>query len=256
MIFDFGYILFVMLPALAIGFWASSRVQSAYKKYLQVPSSRGISGGKLADMLLQQNGLGLTNPAYQEAMKTSRPTGSFGYGVPVVGDTANALENYYDPRDKTLHLSPEVYNSNSIAALAIVSHEVGHALQDATSYGPMKARSVLVPAAQFSSGGAIWLVIIGLFMGAGGLGLAWAGVALMGAGVLFYLATLPVEINASKRGLAMLTNTGVLVTPDEQKGAKDVLSAAAWTYVAALLSAILQFVYFLSLVSGSGRSRD
>ncbi len=115
----------------------------------------------------------------------------------------------------------------------------------------MKLRSVLVPAAQFSSGGAIWLVIIGLFMHS--LGLAWIGVGLMGIGVLFYLATLPVEINASQRGLAMLSNTGVLVTPDEQKGAKTVLSAAAWTYVAALLTALLQFLYFASLLSGGSR---
>ncbi len=245
--FNFGYILFVLLPALAIGGWASMRVQSTYRKYYAVPSVRCVTGGQLANLLLQQNGLGLTNPAYGEMVKMGDAAKSFGYGVRVFGDTPNALENHYDPRDKSLHLSPQVYNSTSIAALAIVSHEVGHALQDAQGYQPMKLRGVLVPIAQFSSGGAIWLVIIGLLMHS--LGLAWVGLALMGVGVLFYLATLPVELNASKRGLAMLSNTGVLVTPDEQKGAKAVLSAAAWTYVAALLTALIQFIYFFLQVN-------
>jgi Zn-dependent membrane protease YugP len=252
--FNFGYILFVMVPALVIGGWASMRVQNAYKKYMQVQSVRGVTGGQLANLLLQQNGLGMSNPNYPDMVKMGGDmVKGFGYGVRVFGDTANALENHYDPRDKTLHLSPQVYNSASIASLAIVSHEVGHALQDAQGYQPMKLRGVLVPAAQFSSSGAIWLIIIGLFMGSAGLGLAWAGVGLMGIGVLFYLATLPVELNASKRGLAMLSNTGVLVTPDEQKGAKTVLSAAAWTYVAALLTALLQFLYFASLLGGGNR---
>ncbi len=250
--FNYDYILFVLLPTLALGAWASMRVQNAYRKYYAIPSVRGVSGGQLANLLLQQNGLGLSNADYTNSMvKTGDVVKSFGYGVRVFGDTPNALENHYDPRDKSLHLSPQVYNSTSIAALAIVSHEVGHALQDAQGYQPMKLRSVLVPAAQWSSGGAIWLVIIGLF--AHMTGLAFLGVGLMGIGVLFYLATLPVELNASQRGLAMLTNTGVLVTPDEQKGAKAVLSAAAWTYVAALLTALLQFLYFASLLGGNRR---
>jgi uncharacterized protein len=252
MFLNFGYFLFVLIPAMALGFWATMRVQNAYKKYYAIPTVRGVTGGQLANLLLQQNGLGLTNPDYMNSMvSTGAAVKNFGYGVRVFGDTPQALENHYDPRDKTLHLSPQVYNSTSIAALAIVSHEVGHAIQDAQGYQPMKFRSVLVPAAQFSSGGAIWLVIIGLFMNA--LSLAWIGVGLMGVGVLFYLATLPVEINASQRGLAMLSNTGVLVTPDEQKGAKAVLSAAAWTYVAALLTALLQLLYFASLLSGGNR---
>ncbi len=252
MFFNFGYFLFVLIPALVLGGWATMRVQNAYKKYYAIPTARGVTGGQLANMLLTQNGLGLTNPGYMNDMvKTGDLPKGYGYGVRVFGDTPQALENHYDPRDKTLHLSPQVYSSTSIAALAIVSHEVGHAIQDAQGYQPMKLRSVLVPAAQFSSGGAIWLVIIGLFMHS--LGLAWIGVGLMGIGVLFYLATLPVEINASQRGLAMLSNTGVLVTPDEQKGAKTVLSAAAWTYVAALLTALLQFLYFASLLSGGSR---
>jgi Zn-dependent membrane protease YugP len=163
------------------------------------------------------------------------------------------LDDHYDPREKVLRLSPSVYSQPSIAAVAVAAHEAGHAVQDAQGYAFMRIRSALVPAANLGSNFGILLVIAGIIFGL--TGLAWFGIAAFSLGVLFALLTLPVELDASSRALKLLTSTG-LVTSDELPQAKSVLRAAAFTYVAGLAASVLNLLYWVSIVSGMGRSRD
>ncbi|MFQ5340322.1 MAG: zinc metallopeptidase [Anaerolineae bacterium] len=229
MFFDPLYLI-ITLPALLLAFYAQWKVRSAYGKYSKVPNERGVSGYQAAQELVQANGL---------------------YGIDIEG-VQGELSDHYDPRGKVLRLSPGVANGRSIASLAIVAHEVGHAVQDHQGYAMMRFRSSLVPAANLGSNLGIWLVFGGIIFNLSGL--AWVGIALFGAAVLFTLVTLPVELNASSRALDMLKKTNLLSQHD-LKGAKSVLSAAALTYVAALAQAILQLLYFVMMLSG-GRRRS
>lgn len=225
--FDPMYIV-VSLPAIAVMFWAQSKVQSAYGKYSRVRNMRGIPGGQVAKYLLDAAGL---------------------YDVRI-DSTPGHLSDHYDPRGKVLRLSPDVLNVPSVAAMGIVAHEVGHAIQDAKGYAPMKLRGALVgPVGLGSSLGPI-LFILGLFMQSPNL--VWLGVAMFSLAVLFSLVTLPVEFDASRRALAMLSSTG-LVSVTEMDGAKAVLTAAAWTYVAASLQAISSLLYYLFYALGMSR---
>ena len=229
MFFDPLYLILTM-PALLLAFYAQWKVRSAYGRYSKVPNERGISGYQAAQELVQANGL---------------------YGIEIEG-VQGELSDHYDPRGKVLRLSSGVANGRSIASLAIVAHEVGHAVQDHQGYAMMRFRSSLVPAANLGSNLGIWLVFGGIIFNLSGL--AWLGIALFGAAVLFTLVTLPVELNASSRALDMLKKTNLLSQHD-LKGAKSVLSAAALTYVAALAQAILQLLYFVMVLSG-GRRRS
>ncbi|MFN2193500.1 MAG: zinc metallopeptidase [Candidatus Promineifilaceae bacterium] len=216
------------LPGLLLGLWAQSRVRGAFNKYSKVGNARGLTGAQVARLLLDEEGL--SHIAIEE--------------------TQGKLSDHYDPRSKVLRLSPEVYRSNSIAAAGIAAHELGHALQDSKGYAPLKLRSAIVPATQFGSMLAPWLFIAGFILHI--TPLAWAGVLLFGIAVIFTLVTLPVERDASKRAKAMLTSSGILVG-DEVQGANKVLDAAALTYVAAAVSSIGQFLYFIMLLGGGRR---
>ena len=216
------------LPGLILGLWAQSRVRGAFNKYSKVGNARGLTGAQVARLLLDEEGL--SHIAIEE--------------------TQGKLSDHYDPRSKVLRLSPEVYRSNSIAAAGIAAHELGHALQDSKGYAPLKLRSAIVPATQFGSMLAPWLFIAGFILHI--TPLAWAGVLLFGIAVIFTLVTLPVERDASKRAKAMLTSSGILVG-DEVQGANKVLDAAALTYVAAAVSSIGQFLYFIMLLGGGRR---
>lgn len=216
------------LPGLLLGLWAQSRVRGAFNKYSKVGNARGLTGAQVARLLLDEEGL--SHIAIEE--------------------TQGKLSDHYDPRSKVLRLSPEVYRSNSIAAAGIAAHELGHALQDSKGYAPLKLRSAIVPATQFGSMLAPWLFIAGFILQI--TPLAWAGVLLFGIAVIFTLVTLPVERDASKRAKAMLTSSGILVG-DEVQGANKVLDAAALTYVAAAVSSIGQFLYFIMLLGGGRR---
>ncbi|MDH5696562.1 MAG: zinc metallopeptidase [Dehalococcoidia bacterium] len=227
------YLLF-MLPPLIFMIWAQSRVSSAYNKYSKVRNMSGLTGAQAAQTLLEYNGL-----------REVRIEGAKG-----------RLTDHYDPRHKVLRLSADVARLPSVAALGIVAHEVGHAAQDKLGYAPMRIRSALVPAANLGSRFGFICVILGLilfaFNVAFGETLAWVGVWLFAAAVLFALVTLPVEYNASNRARQMLQATG-LVSAKEYQGASTVLSAAALTYVAALLQAVAQLFFFLFLVLGMRR---
>ena len=227
------YLLF-MLPPLIFMIWAQSKVSSAYKKYSRVANMRSVTGAQAAQTLLVHNGL---------------------KDIQIEG-TKGQLTDHYDPRRKVLRLSSGVARNPSVAALGIVAHEVGHAVQDNVAYAPMRVRSALVPAANLGSRFGFICVILGLILymfGAGfGLNIMWLGIFLFGAAVLFALITLPVEYNASSRARQMLKATG-LVSAREYEGASAVLSAAALTYVAALLQAVAQLFYFVLLAVGMGR---
>ena len=230
--FDPMYLIF-MIPALALMGFASWYVRHAYNKWSQVRASSGLTGHQAAQRLISTGNL---------------------YGVQVQG-TAGQLSDHYDPRNKTLFLSQGVANSPSVAAVAISAHELGHALQDAEEYFPMKIRSMLVPAVNIGSNLGWILIMIGLVLRM--TNLAWVGVAVFSAGALFALATLPVEFNASARAKQLLYQTGIIQTEEEQRGVNQVLNAAALTYVAGLITAVMQLLYYVFLVGGmGGRRRD
>ena len=227
------YLLF-MLPPLIFMIWAQSRVSSAYNKYSKIRNMSGMSGVQAAQTLLDYNGLRQVR----------------------IEGTKGRLSDHYDPRHKVLRLSSDVAKLPSVASLGIVAHEIGHAVQDNAGYAPLKIRSALVPAANLGSRFGFICVFLGLILymfGAGfGLNVMWAGIILFAAAVLFALVTLPVEYNASNRARRMLQATG-LVSTREYEGASAVLSAAALTYVAALLQAVAQLFYFVLLTVGMGR---
>jgi Zn-dependent membrane protease YugP len=162
------------------------------------------------------------------------------------------LSDHYDPRDKTLYLSQNVYGSPSVAAVAVAAHELGHAMQDAEEYFPMRIRSFLVPAVNIGSYLGWIFIMLGLFLRI--TNLAWLGVLIFSGGALFALATLPVEINASSRAKELLYATGIIQTEEERRGVNNVLNAAALTYVAGLVTAVLQLLYFVFLVGGRRRN--
>lgn len=227
MFFDPMYLVFA-LPALLLAFYAQLKVQSAYRKYLRVRNLRGLTGLEAARYLLSVNGLSY---------------------IPVEG-TRGYLSDHYDPHSKTLRLSPQVARSESVAALGIVAHEVGHATQDAQGYIPLQVRSGLVPLVNFGSWLGPILFFIGLLMGY--IKLAWVGVLFFAGAAVFALITLPVEFNASRRALQMLT-TSRLVVSTEAEGVKEVLNAAALTYVAALTQALSTLFYYIFLLTGFSR---
>ncbi|KAA3658392.1 MAG: zinc metallopeptidase [Chloroflexi bacterium] len=227
MFFDPLYLLFA-LPGLLLGLWAQSRVKRNFNKFAKVRTLQNVTGAEVARSLL--DGQGLYDVAVEEVQGT--------------------LTDHYDPRSKVLRLSPEVYRNPSVAAAGIAAHEMGHAMQHAGGYFPLQIRSTLVPAAQFGSSLAPWIFMGGLLLNI--TQVAWAGVILFGAAVLFTLITLPVEFDASARAKKLLVNNGILIG-DEIKGVNKVLDAAALTYVAAAVSAIGTLIYFVLRLTGGGR---
>lgn len=227
MFFDPLYLVFA-LPGLLLGLWAQSRVKSAFNKFSRVRTMRNVTGAEVARALLDAQGL---------------------YDV-AIEETKGFLSDHYDPRSKVLRLSPDVYRTPSIAAAGVAAHEMGHALQDAGGYVPLNIRSALVPAVQFGSTLGPWIFIGGFLLQF--TTLAWIGVILFAASVLFALITLPVEFDASRRAKQLLVSHGVLVG-DEMKGVDKVLDAAALTYVASAIAAIGTLLYYVFLLTGGRR---
>jgi Zn-dependent membrane protease YugP len=226
------YLLF-MLPAFILMMAVQWYVKSAYNRWSQVPARSRMSGAEAAERLMRRGGL---------------------YDVRVESVPGN-LTDHYDPRTKVLRLSPGVYQGASIASMAIAAHELGHALQDHEDYLPLRFRAAIVPMVNIGSYLGWILIIIGFMLRA--TSLSWLGVAIFAGGAVFALATLPVELNASARAKRLLVETGLIVGEDEQKGVNNVLNAAALTYVAALITAVLQLLYYAMMVLGmGGRRRD
>jgi Zn-dependent membrane protease YugP len=228
MIGDPIFWLFV-LPGLLLGAYAQSKIKLNIAKYSQIPISGGLTGAEVARRILDAAGL--------QAI--------------AIEATPGMLSDHYDPRTKRLRLSQNVYFAPTVAAAGVAAHEAGHALQDAEDYFPLEARTYIVPLVQLSSQIAPWLFIFGLM--ANSANLTWIGVILFGASSLFSLITLPVEFNASSRALNQLVSHGIISDAEQIKGVKSVLSAAAWTYVAAAMSAIGSWVFYIVLMLGSPR---
>ncbi|MBI4314516.1 MAG: zinc metallopeptidase [Chloroflexi bacterium] len=228
--FDPTYLIF-MVPALLLVWIAKMRVDGAYKKWGNVPNSLRLRGADVAQRLLQYAGLA---------------------GVQLES-VAGQLTDHYDPQRNVLRLSQGVGFGTSVAALAITAHEIGHALQDRDGYAPLRFRSAIVPAVNIGSNLGWILILIGLILQI--TQLAWLGVFVFAGGALFALATLPVEFNASARAMTLLTDAGLLTDPDERRGVKSVLDAAAMTYVAGLAAALAQLLYYVFLIGGIGRRR-
>ena len=229
MFFDPLYLVF-MIPAFILMGITSWYVRHAYNKWSKIRAGSNLTGYQAAQRLLS--------------------TGSL-YGVQIQG-TPGEMTDHYDPRNKTLFLSNAVANSPSVASVAIAAHELGHALQDAEEYFPLKFRAALVPMVNIGSNLGWILILAGLFLG--WTNLAWLGVIFFAGGAVFALATLPVEFDASARAKQLLAQTGIIRADEEMRGVNQVLNAAALTYVAALVTAVLQLLYYVTLVNG--RSRD
>ena len=224
MFFDPLYMLVIGIGIL-LSVWASMQVKGAFAKYSKIPTHSGMTGADVAKRILSDNGVG---------------------GV-TVEPIQGKLNDHYDPRTKTLRLSESVYGSRSMAAFGVAAHEVGHAIQDAHGYAPLKFRSAWVPVANLGSGLSFIVLILAFFMGGAatvmGERLAILGIILFSTTTIFTLVTLPVEFDASRRALATLRQGGY-VTPDELQGARKVLNAAALTYVAAFITSLLMLLYW------------
>ncbi len=218
------------LPALLLAIYAQWRVRSAYNKYLRVPNSTGLTGLQAAQHLLRSAGLNIR-----------------------LETISGRLTDHYDPRSNTLRLSADVARSASVGAVAVVAHELGHALQDMQSFALLRLRSGLVPVVNFTS----WLGPILFFFGMllGFEQLALVGVFCFAGAVVFSLLTLPVELDASRRAMHLLKQSNILMDQSAVRGAKKVLSAAALTYVAALAQAVSTMLYYIFILSGGRRRR-
>ena len=234
----FAYLLF-MLPVFALGVWAQSKVNSAYKKYSLVYNSKGLTGAAAAQAVLKHYGI--------NDVRIERISGE--------------LTDNFSPTEKVIRLSDGVYNSTSVAAIGVACHEAGHAAQHAEDYLPNKIRTALVPACNFGSRFGLIIAFAGMTIAAltalNVLGeyMIYIGLALYALVAVFQLVTLPVEFNASRRALKVIESDGLIASGDEYDGAKKVLKAAAMTYVAALATSVANLLYYIVQFTGSSRRR-
>jgi Zn-dependent membrane protease YugP len=224
--FDPLYLVFA-IPGLLLAIWAQFKVKGTFARYAQVPTSRRVNGLDAAKILISHNGLGHVG----------------------IQGTRGMLTDHYDPRNKNIYLSDSSVQ-NSVASVAVVAHELGHAQQDAQNYGPLKLRGAIVPAVQVGGWVGPALFMAGFLFNS--TQLAWVGILAFALTAGFALVTLPVEFDASRRALAMLQGSQILAG-DELDGAKKVLDAAALTYVAAAVQAILTLLYYATLLAGMRR---
>lgn len=224
MFFHWSYLL--LIPGMILVFWAQQRVQSTYRKYSEIPSRMGMTGAQVAKTILDRMGI---------------------YDV-TVEHVPGELTDHYDPSAKAVRLSDVVYNSTSLAAAAVAAHECGHVLQDVKGYKPMNVRAALVPAVNLGANFGPILIMAGLFIGAFKF-LIPLGIALFAAVIIFHVVTLPVEFDASNRALRLIDEFGIL-QGEENQGARKVLNAAAFTYVATALYALLQLVQYILIAMG------
>ena len=229
-VFNVNYILY-MLPAILLSLVIQLYVNASYNRWGRVRNQSGLTGAQVAQNLADSNGF---------------------YDLTLKG-TPGRLTDHYDPRNNVLSLSRDIAQGPTVAAMAITAHEMGHAQQDKEEYLPMRIRSAMVPAVNIGTSVGWIFILLGLLLEIGGL--AWLGVFAFSAGTIFSIATLPVELNASKRARKMLKSSGLITSKKEERGVNQVLNAAALTYVAAIATSVLQLLYFVSLVGGTGRRR-
>ena len=230
--FDWTYIVLV-LPCIIFSMWASSSVNNTFKRYAKKFSSRRITGAQAAQRVLSHNGV--------SGVRIERVSGN--------------LTDHYDPRTNVIRLSDSVYDSTSVAAIGVAAHEAGHAVQYARHYAPIHFRAAIIPITNIGSKLAMPLILLGVvlnFLGGISTGLIYLGIAAFALSLLFQVVTLPVEFNASRRAMRAISDAELL-TPEEQRGARKTLTAAAMTYVAATAVALAQLLRLLVLF---GRRRD
>lgn len=233
--FDPTY-LYIVLPCILLSLWASSNVNSTFKRYSQHHSIRRITGAQAAQRVLSANGV--------SGVKIERVSGN--------------LTDHYDPKSNVIRLSDSVYDSTSVASIGVACHEAGHAVQYAQSYAPIKLRAAIIPVTNFGSKLAMPLILLGILLSAFAdmsYTLVYVGIACFGLSLLFQLITLPVEFNASRRAMTAIEE-GNLLTDEEQRGAKKTLKAAAMTYVAATAVALAQLLRLILLFGGRRRRND
>lgn len=234
--YGYGYLsyLIYMLPALLLGLWAQFKVSSTFKKYNKIGNSRNMTGAQAARFVLDKNNL--------SQIRIERVRGN--------------LTDHYDPKDYVIRLSDSVYDATSIGAIGVAMHEAGHAVQHAEEYSPMKLRSAIVKVCNLGSQIGPVMILIGcLFAGGFGRNLIVLGILLFSLVAVFQLVTLPVEFDASNRALAVIRDSRMFADKD-YKGAKKVLSAASLTYVAALVTSIMQILYYITRYLGGGRRNN
>lgn len=232
--FDWTYIVLV-LPCILLSLWASSNVQSTFKKYSSQMSYRRITGANAAQRVLMANGV--------SGVRIERISGS--------------LTDHYDPKTNVIRLSADVYDSTSTAAIGVACHEAGHAVQYAQNYAPIKLRAAIIPITNIGSKLAMPLILLGIvlsFMENFSYFFIYLGIAAFGLSLVFQLVTLPVEFNASSRAMTAIRSSGIL-TEDEQVGARKTLTAAALTYVAATAVALSQLIRLIAIFGGRSRNR-
>lgn len=239
--FDPMYMM-IMLVTLAFSGLATARVKGAFKKYSKVNSASGKTGAQVAEEILRNNNI--TDVRVEPVAKS---------GFSLFGSGDGMLTDHYDPTKKVIRLSPQVFGSTSVAAQAIAAHEVGHAIQHARAYAPLKIRNALVPVAGIGSNFSYMLIFLGIFINA--FILVKLGIVLFTAAVLFQIITLPVEFDASNRAKKLLVQYAIISQPDRE-GVSAVLNAAAWTYVAAAAAAVMNLVYLLFRSGLLGNSRN
>ena len=233
--FDWTYMVLV-LPCILLSLWASSNVNSTFKRYSKQHSSRHITGADAAQRVLRANGV---------------------HGVRI-DRVAGNLTDHFDPKTNVIRLSDSVYSSTSTAAIGVACHEAGHAVQYAQNYAPIKLRAAIIPITNFGSRLAMPLILLGIlctFLGDFSMVLVYLGIAAFGMSLVFQLVTLPVEFNASRRAMEAIESANIL-TDEEQKGARKTLTAAALTYVAATAVALSQLLRLIMIFGGRGRRRD
>ena len=231
--FDWTYLVLV-LPCILLSLWASSNVNSTFKKYSRQYSSRGLTGAEAAQRVLMANGV--------RGVRIDRVSGN--------------LTDHYDPKTNVIRLSDSVYSNTSTAAIGVACHEAGHAVQYAENYGPIKVRAAIIPLTNFGSRIAMPLILAGIlmtFLGSVSDTLVYLGIAAFGMSLVFQIVTLPVEFNASRRAMQAIEASNLL-TAEEQRGARKTLKAAALTYVAATAVALAQLLRLIVLFGG--RRRD
>lgn len=227
--YDSNLLIFAVLAVFALGLIAQARVKSTFNQYARIPAVAAITAYETASRLLSRAGSNVR-----------------------VTEVSGSLTDHFDPRNNTVGLSENVYGQSSIAALAVAAHEIGHVMQHEEGYLPIKLRNAVLPVASFGSGAAPWITLVGVMLGS--FNLAMLGVWLFLGILLFQFVTLPVELNASRRALAMLEEGGYL-TYDEIPGARKVLRAAAMTYVVAALSALVSFLRLFLMARSTRRNR-
>jgi len=230
--FDQSYVIYLII-AISLPLLAQLFLKSTFAKYKQVRNSSGLTGAETARRILDRNGL---------------------YEVPVV-EIGGRLSDHYDPRQRVVRLSSDIYRGQSVASVAVAAHEVGHAIQHQEEYGPLVLRGNMFPLVNITNRLGYYAVLFGFIL-EGMLGLAMLGIVLIGITVLFQLVTLPVEFNASSRAMIQLENLGILRSGEEQEGARKVLSAAAWTYVAGTIVAVAELLRLLFVLNNRSSRRN